>query len=140
MDAMIVVDSNVWIFAENETAAEHKIAAKALQKIVGTASLGMNVVIVSEVFHALSRLLGTTDANRRVTNIVEHPSVQWLDFSVPIAKKAMTLSTQTKMRINDALIASQALENKAKVLTDDVKDFRKVKRLRVLPLRARSAV
>lgn len=135
---MIVVDSNVWIFAENETATEHRMAADVLHRMLGTTGLGVNVVIVSEVFHALSQLLGITDASRRVNNIVEHPSVQWLDFRVPVVKEAMALSTQTKMRINDALIAAQAIELKAKVLTDNVKDFRKVKRLRVLPLRGKA--
>ena len=63
---MIIIDSNIWIFAENDTANEHTIAAQKVQQVVGSTSFGINPVIVSEVFHALSRLLGAVDAGRRV--------------------------------------------------------------------------
>lgn len=46
---------------------------------------------------------------------------------------AIDLTAQ--LRINDALIASQALDAGARVLTDNVKDFKKVKGLKIDPLR-----
>ncbi len=132
---MIVIDSNIWIFAENISADEHGPAAKKVHEVVDSTSYGINTVIVSEVFHALSRLLGAEDAGRRTRNIIEHPTAQWIEFSASAVKEAIDLSVQKKLRINDALIAQQALELKAPVLTDNVKDFRKVKGLKVMKLR-----
>lgn len=136
METVIIIDSNVWIFAENATADEHKIAAHAVQKAVGGQTVfGINAIIVSEVFHALSRFLGQDEAKSRTLNIIEHPSAEWLAFSLFTVKTAVTLSASRKIRINDALIASQSLEMKARVLTDNVKDFKKVKGLKLIKLR-----
>ena len=55
-----------------------------------------------------------------------------------MVKGAIELATQNKIRINDALIAQQALELRASILTDNVKDFRKVKGLKVIPLKSKS--
>ena len=132
---MIIVDSNVWIFAENDNADEHKLATQKVEQVLRSPGFATNVLIVSEVFHALRRLLGASDSRRRVTSIVEHPLAHCLDFSAPVSRDAMTLATKVSLGINDALIAQQALEAKAAVLTDDVKDFRKVKGLKVVPLR-----
>lgn len=132
---MIIIDSNVWIFSENATADEHKVAAHAVYKVVGQTTFGINAIIVSEVFHALSRLLGQDDAKSRTLNIIEHPSAEWLAFSVPTAKAAITLSAYRKIKINDALIAAQTLSLKASVLTDNIKDFKKIKGLKLIKLR-----
>lgn len=132
---MIIIDSNIWIFAEDDTAREHRMAARKVHEVVNSTSFGINPVIVSEVFHILSRLLGVVDSGRRVTNIIEHPVAQWLGFSVETAKGAISLAAQSKIRINDALIAQQALDVGAAILTDDVADFKRIKGLKVVPLR-----
>ena len=132
---MIIIDSNVWIFAENQTADEHGIAARKVEQVVGTVGFGIDPIIVSEVFHALSRLQGTKEAHTRVVHIVEHPVAQWLDHHRSTVVTAISLATQSKLRINDALIAQQALENRAAVLTDDVRDFKRVRGLKVIGLR-----
>lgn len=132
---MILIDSNIWVFAENINADEHDLAARKVQEAVDSISYGINAVIVSEVFHALSRFLGAEDAGRRTRNIIEHPTAQWIEFSASVVKESLDLAVQKNIRINDALIAQQALGMKAPVLTDNVKDFRKVKGLKVMKLR-----
>ncbi|MBI2971546.1 MAG: type II toxin-antitoxin system VapC family toxin [Candidatus Aenigmarchaeota archaeon] len=131
---MIVVDSNVWIYAENQTSVEHAAAVQAVRKAIDE-NFGINPIVVSEVFHALCRLLGPAEAVARVSNILRHPSGEWLLISTATTQAAMALSAHAGIRINDALIATQALEQEASVLTDDVRDFRKVKGLKVVALR-----
>lgn len=55
MVQLIIVGSNVWIFAEVENAPEHKAAIEKLRTLLRE-GLGINAVVYSEVFHKLSRL------------------------------------------------------------------------------------
>ena len=132
---MIIVDSNIWIFSENLNSEEYKISAQKLKDIFTKDSFGINAIITSEVFHTLSRLSSPAEASLRTINILVHPLAQWLDFSSEVAIDAIRLSKESKIRINDALIAQQALTMKAAVLTDNTKDFEKVKGLKIIPLR-----
>lgn len=132
---MIIVDSNIWIFSENVSADEYETAAQKLKEIIANDSFGINVVITSEVFHTLSRLSNQEDAALRTTNILEHPLAQWLDFSSEVVIDAVKLSKERKIKINDALIAQQALAMKVAVFTDNLKDFERVKGLKIIPLR-----
>ena len=50
---MIIVDSNIWVFAEVESAPEHSAAAATLRDALSTEGVGLNVLVASEVFHAL---------------------------------------------------------------------------------------
>lgn len=131
----VIVDSNVWIFAEVKDAPEHPHAVRGIQSLLGKGDIGTNVVILSEVFHKISVLFGPTLASERVCTALLHPSVQWLDFGRNIAAPATRLAQETGIRINDALIAQQALEYKAPLLTDNVKDFKRVRGLKVIALR-----
>lgn len=76
----MLVDSNVWIFAGNASADEHEIAVRKVQQILAEQGYGTNAVVVAEVYHALSRLLGGADAARRVGNILSHPAGEWLGY------------------------------------------------------------
>lgn len=132
---MIIPDSNIWIFAENAHADEHELATQRLKQLLNSTTFGINAVITSEVYHKLSKLIGPDEASARTINILEHPSAEWLEFSSNIAINAVKLARERKIRINDAIIAQQALALKATVLTDDIKDFKKVDNLKILPLR-----
>ncbi len=67
---MIIIDSNVWIFSEYANADEHDDAAGNVMEIFESDTFGINVVIASEVYNILSKLLGTKEARRRVGAIV----------------------------------------------------------------------
>lgn len=131
---MIVIDSNVWIFAEDASTDEHRRAASRVEEAIRSGEFGINPIIASEVFHRLSHVFGASVARARLTDIVEHPAARWLVVSVDVVKRAMLLAERAKLRINDAVIAQQATEAQASVLTNDLKDFRKVKGLKVIPL------
>lgn len=132
---MIIIDSNVWIFAEIKDMPEHTAAVSAIQSLISSGEIGTNVIVLSEVFHKISKLYGSPIAVERVRAMQLHPVVVWISFNQKTAVNALNLAEETKLRINDALIAQQALEMKAPVLTDNVKDFRKVKGLKVMKLR-----
>ena len=132
---MIIVDSNIWVFAEVQSAPEHPAAAAKLCDALSTEGVGLNVVVTSEVFHALRRLLGSNEATVRMTHILKHPAATWLEFRPSSVQFALGLASKFGVRINDALIAQHALEHKAEILTDNVKDFRKLKPVKIIPLR-----
>lgn len=133
---MIIVDSNVIIFSEGADAPERAIAAGKIKKAVEEGRIGMNVIIASEVFHRLQKLLGSTEAAIRVSRAVTAPEVDYLEFTSSTVTRAMGLARNFGMRINDALIAQQAIDLGASILTDNVKDFKKIGAVKVLPLRS----
>ncbi len=135
MVTVILVDSNVWIFAEDASAGEYGIATKRIEEVVKSGEFGISPIIASEVFHRLSHVFGASVARERLANILDHPASRWLTLTADATKRAAALAERSKLRINDAMIAQQALDLKASVLTDDVRDFRKVRNLKVMALR-----
>ena len=131
---MILVDSNVWIFAETKGTAEHYLAIKKLQERLSE-GVAINPIIFSEVFHKLSLLFDPVVARTRVETIIHHPAVEWIGITREQAVHALQLSVGMLLRINDALIAQHALELDLPILTDNVKDFKKVSQLKLIPLR-----
>lgn len=132
---LIIIDSNIWLFGEIKDAPEHLIAIDKYKESAEKDEIGINAIIFSEVFHKLYRLYDLETAMERTDKIVRNPSISCLDFSRDTLFKAGKLAQDSRLRINDALIAQQALELDAKVLTDDIRDFRKVKGLEVIALR-----
>ncbi len=134
MVSLIVVDSNVWIFLNMDNYPAHASAVKKVSELQNE-GLVTNIIILSEVFHKLGLLLSKKEAYSRVMKILESKDVLYLPMEEDIMKKALHLSAQTGIRINDALIAAQSRTLRYVVLTDNVKDFKKVKGLKIIPLR-----
>jgi len=134
MDHLTIIDSNVFIFAEIKTAEEHQMSIKKIKDACDSGSFAINAIIVSELFHKLSKLLDPKEAYSKVRGILENPFAQWLDMSSEMAATALNLSLKNHIKINDALIAQQGLEFGIPVLTDD-SDFKKIKGLAVVWLR-----
>lgn len=131
---MIIFDSNIWIFGEITEAPEHDAAVKAYEATLKREPIGINPIVVSEVFHKLSRLFDTDTAYQRVSKIVQSPSIEWLDIDRTTAMNGMRLAKTYGLRINDALIAAQALDYGVALFTDDG-HFSRIKDLKVVPLR-----
>ncbi len=134
MVVVIIVDSNIWIFGEIDNAPEHEAAVKRYKSITEKDTVAVNAVIISEVFHKLSRLVDKDMAYARVSNILQNYSIEWLDIARSTAMGALNLSKSSNLKINDALIARQALELGADIFTDDL-DFRRVNGLGLIYLR-----
>jgi predicted nucleic acid-binding protein len=131
---MIIIDSNIWIFGEIANAPEHDAAVKAYESMVENDTIATNAIIISEVFHKLSRLFDRDTAYSRVINILQNPSIEWLEIGRDTSISAVRLAKNAQIKINDALIARQALEADAKLFTDD-SDFKKIKGLKILSFR-----
>lgn len=134
MVTLILVDSNVWIFLNVENLPEHPAARKRIEDI-RKGGIVTNIIVISEVFHQLSRLLGTANALERVNKMLESSDTHFVPIEHDTASKTVQLAGKKPIRINDAVIASHALKLKIPILTDNVKDFRKISGLKVLPLR-----
>lgn len=132
---MIIVDSNVYIFAELKDAPENKLALGKLHEAYKAGRLGVNVIIASEVFHKLQRFFGRAEASATVSRLVTDPYADFLDFRPDMVARATRLARDFQLSINDAFIAQQAIETGAAILTDNVKDFGKIKPIRVIALR-----
>ncbi|MDE1833442.1 MAG: type II toxin-antitoxin system VapC family toxin [Candidatus Micrarchaeota archaeon] len=132
---MIIVDANIFIFGETTGAPEREMAVSSYRKALEGGSVAVNVIILSEVFHK-SRLIGGLEgAALRIRDILNEPTMEFLEFTSDTIIRATKLARDFQMRINDALIAQQAIETGAAILTDNVKDFRKIMSIRVIPLR-----
>ena len=131
---MVLIDSNVWIFSENSSADEYAVARSAIEKYASI-EFNINAITISETFHKLSKLIGKAESHKRVSHIMDDPNAVWVDITDTVARGAIDLAFKADMRINDALIAQQALDIGVPVLTDNVRDFKKVKGLRIISLR-----
>ena len=139
MEFMIIVDSNIFIFGEKADAPERMMAISSYRDAVEKGMVGVNVIILSEVFHKLQMLDGSESASLRLRDILGEPSTELIEFTVQTIIGAARLARDFQMRINDALIVQQAIETGAAILTDNVKDFRKIKSIKILPLRSKTA-
>lgn len=131
----MMVDSNIWIFSEIDAYPENKAARVAIQKLLLSGSVFTNDIIISETFHKLSVLVGKQKAKTTTEIMLGSESVLYLPVEKDTIERALALSLKDGMRINDAIIAQQCLENKIPLLTDNVKDFRRTSSLKLLPFR-----
>jgi predicted nucleic acid-binding protein len=131
---MIIFDSNVWIFSEIINCPEHEAAVRGYRSFLEKDTIAINAIIASEVFHKLSKLFNSNLAYDRVNNILHNPSIEWLDLTRSTSIRAINMANKIKIRINDALIAEQALEFGSRLFTDD-RGFKKVEGLEIVALR-----
>ena len=134
MVAVTVVDSNVWIFSSLKEAPEHAAALAKLEQHRND-GLQLNAIIVSETFHRLSRLVGAIQSAAHMKRFLASRFVVYEPLTFETAKVAIEISLDKQIRINDAMIAAHALETRQPVLTDNEKDFKKIRGLKVIPLR-----
>ncbi len=133
--SMIIVDSNIFIFGETDSAPERNVAIQKYKEAREKGRIGTNVIIISETFHFARKINGYESAAARVASIMNSPFVDFLDLGPDLIMRATKLARDFQLRINDALIAQQAMETGAAVLTDNVKDFNKIRAIKVIPLR-----
>lgn len=123
---MIFVDSNIFIFANIKDYPEYETAKEKIEKIVETDTLAVNPIIVSEVNYKLYRLLGSKESLKRTLKILSSEYVNYIPIEKNTVTGAVNLSYSKNIRINDAIIAVHVLDSNAGLLTDNVKDFKKI--------------
>lgn len=134
---MIFVDSNIWIFSSIEEYPQYQKARSAIKKLLRKGErFSMNSIIVSEVFHKVYRLADWDRAKKVTHKILTSPKVTFIPIESTTALKAINLAQAHKVKINDAVIAQHTLDSKAEgILTDNVKDFKKISGLNIISLR-----
>ena len=131
----VLVDSNIWIYANIEEYPEHRLA---ISKIKESEKEGivLNDIVFSEVFHKLSILLKSkSGAKLRVEKILDSDYIVFVPIEKFTVKKALEISVLNDLRINDSLIAQHCLENNFRLLTGNTKDFSRIKGLEIISLR-----
>ena len=133
----IFVDSNIFIFAEVADFAEHGSAVARVKALRRKDLLLINTIIASEVHYKLGRLLSWKEAQRRTDNILKSSFVAYEAIFTETLRRAFDLATKNEIKTNDAIIAQHCLDlGVNRILTDNVRDFAKVKELEVLKLRS----
>lgn len=132
----ILVDSNIFIFANIEEYPEHSLAKSKIEELIKNNTLLINTIIVSEVQYKLFRLLDKEESFTRTQNILDSEYVEYEPVDYDTVSKALELSHNLNIRINDAIIAQHALDlTVGGIFTDNVRDFEKIPDLKVIPLR-----
>lgn len=133
----ILVDSNIFIFANIQEYPEHDIAKEKIKQLIGDNRLIVNAIIISEVQYKLFRLLDTEESFHRTTKILTSSYVDYEPIGYDTILKASELSFKSNIRINDAIIAQHAIDLKVDgIFTDNVKDFERRLDLKIIPLRS----
>ncbi|MDD1744988.1 MAG: PIN domain-containing protein [Candidatus Methanoperedens sp.] len=133
----ILVDSNIFIFANIKEYPEHPLAKAKLKQLIEDHKLIINAIIISEVQYKLFRLLDKEESFLRTNKILTSSYVEYEPIGYDTVLKASELSYKSNFRINDALIAQHAIDlHVESIFTDNVKDFEKILDLKIIPLRA----
>ncbi len=134
--SVFFVDSNILIFASIDNYPEKEFAIKKLEEITRNNTLAVNTIIVSEVFHKISVILNRAEAIKCMESLLESDNIAYLPIQKETVKGAIILAANHHMRINDALIAQHVFDSKCEgILTDNVKDFKKIDGLKIINLR-----
>ncbi len=133
----LLVDSNIFIFANIKEYPEYSVAKAKLKDLVKTHKLLVNTIIISEVHYKLYRLLGEEESFNRTQKILYSKHVNYESVEQCTILKALELSHNNNIRINDAIIAAHANDLNVGLFTDNVKDFEKISNLEIVPLRVK---
>lgn len=131
----MIIDSNVWIFSQVDAYPENESAKLLVQNALTSGVAFTNDIIISETFHKLSRLIGQSKAKTTAQIMLNSDRLFYIPIEKDTLESALELCSKYAMRINDALIAQQCIENKMPILTDNVKDFKKIPVLKIRAFR-----
>ncbi len=122
----ILVDSNIFIFANIKEYPEYPAAKAKIKELIKTHKLLVNTIIISEIQYKLYRLLDQEESHNRTLKILNSKHVGYESITKGTVSKAIELSLCCNTRINDAIIAQNAIDLDVELLTDNIKDFRKI--------------
>ncbi|MFH0968770.1 MAG: PIN domain-containing protein [Methanobacteriota archaeon] len=134
----IAIDTNILVFANIIEYPEYRLASKKMLDYINNGVIfSLNSIVISEVYHILSRILNIQEAYSRTKAILDSPSIFFEPINQETVFQAIGMSSTKMIRINDAIIASQAIGlGCAGIFTDNVKDFKKCDNITVFPLRS----
>lgn len=132
--ARVFVDSNIFIYAEIAEFEEHQKAVSKLDQ-VKTSLIVIDAVVMSEVHYKLGRLLGWEEAEKRCAGIMRSSFVVYEPLLRETMMRGFKLSKLYGTATNDAIIAQHCIDLGDKLLTDNTKDFKRIKEIEIISLR-----
>jgi predicted nucleic acid-binding protein len=126
-----IVDSNVLVYAfiKNYPDKErHERCLTLLNKgLKGQLDcfLAVNPIIIAEVFTVLRRLLNCSEAEVRISTLLNSSHIIYLSISKEACQTAIEWIKEYNIPVNDALIAASAAEQAPTIYTTD-EHFKKI--------------
>ena len=132
----LFVDSNIFIFANIVEYPECLIAQSKIRDLIKNYTLLVNSIIISEVQYKLYKLLDVRESRKRTLKILNSEHVEYVHLTKKTILQAVDSSYENNIRITDAMIAQHVIDLAADGLfTDNIKDFKKITNLNIVPLR-----
>lgn len=128
-----IVDSNVIVYAMADVSSSqyHQTCISLIEKgFKGELDyvLGINPVIVVEVFSVLRKILSCNEAEARVSLLLRSKRIAFLQISKEECQTAIGWAKEENIPVNDALIAANAAEYARLVFTVDEDHFKKLEK------------
>lgn len=128
-----LIDSNVLVYAMVTNYPKkqlHERCVSLLEKgLKGELEyiLALNPIVVVESFSAVRKLLDCREAESRVGALLRLRRLAFLDISKEACRASVLWAKEKNVPINDALIASCAMDNAGLIYTMDEEHFGKLK-------------
>jgi len=126
---LIFLDTTVFVYANIKDYSEHDACLEELQELVISDELMVNVIVLSECYHILSteHKLDKSEVIYRLKGLIKSRKVTYAHITTETFKRAMKISEEFNMRINDAICCACMEENGIRrILTTNEKHFRKI--------------
>ncbi|OWP53188.1 PIN domain family protein [Candidatus Micrarchaeum sp.] len=138
MAADLFFDTSVIVYAFDSSEVEkHSIASKMIGKAMNEGNGVISSQVLLELYNVLTRFvtnpLPREDAERIIKDFAGASSWRKLDYGVSTAVSAVETSVRLKTNIWDTLITETMKENNVyTIVTENEKDFKKIKGIRVI--------
>ena len=134
---LALVDSNILVYAmlkDYPDKARHEKCLSPLEKgLKGELSciLAVNPIIVVEVFTVLRKMLSCSEAQSRISSLLDSRRIGYLSVTREACQTAVQWAKQANIPVNDALIAASMTDNAQLIYTADEEHFRKLEEYNV---------
>jgi predicted nucleic acid-binding protein len=134
---LALVDSNILVYAmlkDYPDKARHEKCLSLLEKgLKGELSciLAVNPIIVVEVFTVLRKMLSCSEAQSRISSLLDSRRIGYLSVRREACQTAVQWAKQANIPVNDALIAASMTDNAQLIYTADEEHFRKLEEYNV---------
>ena len=129
---LAMLDSNVLVYAITEDYPDtnrHKKCLALLERgLKGDLNhiLTVNPIVIIEVFSVLKKLLGSDEAEYRISALLRSRRLGFLSISREACQNSVQWAKEKNIPINDALIAASMLQHADLIYTIDEEHFKKL--------------
>ena len=129
---LAILDSNVLVYAIIEDYPDtnrHKKCLALLERgLKGDLNhiLTVNPIVIIEVFSVLKKLLGSDEAEYRISALLRSRRLGFLSISREACQNSVQWAKEKNIPINDALIAASMLQHADLIYTVDEEHFKKL--------------